>query len=183
MESSTADLMATEATPFPPGPVTDTLVVGCGNLLRGDDGVGPRLIHELWAASGSHAISPNGVELADGGTAGMDIAFKMRGVRRVIVIDAAATGSKPGTVFEVPGDELEELPPLEGLHTHLFRWDHALSFARWLLKDEYPTDVTVLLVEVEQVELGSDLSEAARSGMALIRRRLLRDLFDIDEEA
>lgn len=162
---------------FPARPATDTLVVGCGNLLRGDDGVGPVLIRELWEEFFDRAaVTPDGVELADGGTAGMDIAFKMRGVRRVILVDAAATGSTPGTVFEVPGDELEDLPPLEGLHTHLFRWDHALAFARWLLDDDYPDDVTVLLVEAEQVELGTALSPAARRGLEVVKDRIVSEL-------
>ncbi len=157
--------------------VTDTLVVGCGNLLRGDDGVGPVLVRELWEEWFDRAaVTPEGIELVDGGTAGMDVAFKRRGVRRVVLVDAAATGSEPGTVFEVPGEELEHLPPLEGLHTHLFRWDHALAFARWLLGDDHPDEVTVLLVEVESVELGAPLSAAARRGLDLVKDRLVREL-------
>ncbi|MEO2107544.1 MAG: hydrogenase maturation protease [Actinomycetota bacterium] len=156
------------------------MVVGCGNLLRGDDGVGPIVIRELWEGLGGLAITPGGVELVDGGTAGMDVAFKMRGVRRVIVIDAAATGAEPGTVFEVPGQALEDLPPLEGLHTHLFRWDHALAFARWLLKDEYPTDITVLLVEAVSVGLGDPLSEPARRGLDIVKQRIIDDVLGSD---
>lgn len=47
----------------------DTLIIGCGNLLRGDDGVGPILIRRLWEIG-----LPEGVRVADGGTAGMDVA-------------------------------------------------------------------------------------------------------------
>lgn len=156
------------------------MVVGCGNLLRGDDGVGPILIRELWEGLGGQAITDSGVELVDGGTAGMDVAFKMRGVRRVIVIDAAATGAAPGTVFAVPGEDLEDLPPLEGLHTHLFRWDHALAFARWLLEDEYPPEVDVLLVEVESVQLGAPLSAPARDGLEVVKRRIINEVLAED---
>lgn len=131
-----------------------TVVIGCGNLLRGDDAVGPLLIRALWSAE-----PPEHVLLVDGGTAGMDMAFKMHGARRVILIDAAATGSAPGTIFKVPGAELEELPPLEGLHSHQFRWDNALAFARWLLNDQYPKDITVFLIEVTSCNPGDDLTE------------------------
>ena len=62
----------------------DTLVIGCGNLLRGDDGVSPILIRRMWEIG-----LPAGVRVADGGTAGMDVAFKMRGADRVIIVDAA----------------------------------------------------------------------------------------------
>lgn len=170
----------TATAPLDPTPSTDTLVVGCGNLLRGDDGIGPILVRELWQGLGGHAVSATGVELVDGGTAGMDIAFKMRGVRRVVLVDAAATGAEPGTVFEVPGEELADLPPLEGLHTHLFRWDHALAFARWLLGDDHPQDVTVLLVEVDGVELGAPLSPAARAGLEVVKARLVAELLADD---
>lgn len=142
----------------PPG--CDVLVIGCGNLLRGDDGVGPVLVRHLWERG-----VPEGAKLVDGGTAGMDVAFQMRGARRVVIVDAAATGSAPGTMFRVPGSELAELPPLQGLHTHSFRWDHAIAFARWALGEDCPTDITVFLIEVAGVEMGADLSEPASAAM------------------
>jgi len=136
------------------------LVVGCGNLLRGDDGVGPVLVRHLWERG-----VPDGARLVDGGTAGMDVAFQMRGADRVVIVDAAATGSAPGTVFAVPGAELAELPPLQGLHTHSFRWDHAIAFARWALGADCPTDITVYLIEVAGVELGAELSAPVTAAM------------------
>lgn len=142
----------------PPG--CDVLVVGCGNLLRGDDGVGPVLVRHLWERG-----VPAGARLVDGGTAGMDVAFQMRGAGRVVIVDAAATGSAPGTLFRVPGAELAELPPLEGLHSHSFRWDHAIALARWALGDACPTDISVFLVEVAGVELGAELSEPVTAAM------------------
>lgn len=138
------------------------VVIGCGNLLRGDDGVGPICIRHLWETDGG---VPGGVVLVDGGTAGMDVAFKMKAARRVILIDAAATGAEPGTVFRVPGEELEALPPLEGLHTHSFRWDHALAFGRWLLADQYPADITVYLIEMARADPGADLTPAVAAAM------------------
>ena len=61
----------------------DTLVIGCGNLLRADDGVGPVLVRHMW----DRGLPPR-VRLADGGTAGMDVAFQMRGAKRVILGDS-----------------------------------------------------------------------------------------------
>lgn len=142
----------------PPG--CAVLVVGCGNLLRGDDGVGPILVRHLWERG-----VPDGLRLVDGGTAGMDVAFQMRGARRVVIVDASATGVAPGTIYRVPGAELAELPPLEGLHTHSFRWDHAIAFARWALADDCPTDITVFLIEAANVAIGVDLSPEVSAAM------------------
>ncbi|MFA5710240.1 hydrogenase maturation protease [Mycolicibacterium sp.] len=148
------------------------LVVGCGNLLRGDDGVGPVLVRHLWERG-----APEGARLVDGGTAGMDVAFQMRGAGQVVIVDAAATGAAPGTVFQVPGAELAELPPLQGLHTHSFRWDHAIAFARWALGDDCPTDITVFLIEAQGVDFGADLSEPVQAGMDAVIERIEADYF------
>ena len=141
-------------------PRNQIVVVGCGNILRGDDAVGPTLIRHLWEQG-----VPDEVTLVDGGTAGMDVAFKMRGARSVLLVDAATTGGEPGTIYRVPGREVEQLPPLEGLHSHQFRWDHALAFAHWLLGDEYPETITVFLIEIAQTEPGADLSPPVEKAM------------------
>jgi hydrogenase maturation protease len=148
----------------------ELLVVGCGNLLRADDGAGPILIRHLWELG-----VPDGVRLVDGGTAGMDVAFQMRGARRVVLIDACTTGAKPGTVFRVPGPRLEDLPPLSGLHTHSFRWDHALAFARWLLGDDYPSNVTVYLIEAASFTPGGELSPPVREAVAEVLSLIRND--------
>jgi|SRR5690349_17537426 len=146
------------------------LVIGCGNLLRGDDGVGPILIRHLW----QHGV-PGDVRLVDGGTAGMDVSFQMRGAQRVIIVDASTTGRKPGTVYRIPGPAVEELPALSGLHTHMFRWDNALAFARWLLGDGYPADVTVYLIEAENLAPGAPLSEQVAASMGTVLDLILAE--------
>nr|WP_281285860.1 hydrogenase maturation protease [Nocardioides humi] len=134
--------------------------------------MGPRLVRLLWQEG-----VPQGVRLADGGTAGMDVAFQMRGAARVVIVDAAATGAAPGTVYRVPGEELADLPPASGIHTHSFRWDHALAFARWLLGPHCPSDVTVFLVEVADVTHGADLSAPAQAGLETVAAMVRAEFF------
>ncbi|GAA4399360.1 hypothetical protein GCM10023147_36600 [Tsukamurella soli] len=141
-------------------PACDVLVIGCGNILRGDDAVGPALVRTLYAQG-----VPDSVRLIDGGTAGMDVAFAMRGAARVVLVDAAATGAEPGTVYRVPATELVDPPPAESVHSHNFRWDHALSLADWLLGPDRPTDVTVFLIEVGGCTPGDPLTPAVDAAM------------------
>ncbi len=168
-------MSTTVPVPEPPSPpVAPVLVVGCGNLLRGDDAVGPTLVRHLWERG-----VPEHVELVDGGTAGMDVAFKMRGRRLVVVVDAARTGAEPGTVFRVPGEELADLPPVDGLNLHAFRWDHALAVGRWLLKDAYPQQVVVYLIEAASVEPGAELTEPVRTAMHRVIDTVLTEVAPI----
>lgn len=150
--------------------IPHTVVVGCGNLIRGDDAVGPVLVRML-----ADRELPKGVRLVDGGTAGMDVAFALRGARRAIVIDASRVGVAPGTVHRVPGSELVDLePPRGGLHQ--FRWDQALGFAQWLLKDEYPRDVTVWLVEGQSFGPGEPLSDPVAEAVARVADLILSEV-------
>ena len=154
-------------------PTCDLLVIGCGNLLRGDDAVGPILVRTLW----TRGVPPQ-VRLVDGGTAGMDVAFAMRGAARVVIVDACRTDAEPGTVYRVPAAELTRLPPLE-LHTHSFRWDHALSFADWLLGPARPTDITVYLIEALSLKPGDELTPPVKDALDQVVSLIERDHIEL----
>ena len=149
------------------------LIIGCGNLLRGDDAFGPVMIRRLWEEG-----LPAGVRCADGGTGGMDVAFQMRGVERVILLDACVSGAAPGSLFRVPAEQVATTPPLTGMNLHAFRWDHALAFAKWLLKEEYPQQIDVYLAEAAALEFGAPLSaeieQAAEKLMPLLRAEMAK---------
>jgi len=72
-------------------------------------------------------------------------------------------------------DALADLPPLDGLHSHNLRWDHALSFGAWLLGPHRPTDVTVYLVEGESYEPGAPLSPRVEVAMLAVADLVRRD--------
>ncbi len=148
-------------------PSSRVVIVGCGNLLRGDDAVGPVLIRELLSLD-----LPSDVTLVDGGTAGMDVAFRMRGADFAILVDASTTGSEPGTIFRIPGSEVEQLPSLDAIHSHAFRWDHSLALAHWLLGDQFPKDVVVYLIEAENLMIGDPISSKVRLAMDQVSKMI-----------
>jgi len=144
-------------------------VIGCGNINRCDDGVGSAVLRTL--AVRELAREP-AVRLLDAGTDGVAVMFAARGCRSLIVVDACRSGSAPGAVFEVPGAELEPsaTPPVG---THEFRWDHALHAGRRVFED-FPADVTVLLVEAASVELGTALSPPVAAAAVKVADRVER---------
>lgn len=131
------------------------VIIGCGNLNRSDDGVGVRVIHELRAHWSSQL--PLGVKLFDAGTGGMEVMFQARGASSLIIVDACRSGSPPGAVFELPGDEIDGAHE-PGYSLHDFRWDHAVYAGRRIFGSAFPSDLTVYLVEAESLDLGTELS-------------------------
>ena len=154
------------------------VVIGCGNPNRLDDGAGVDVLRLLEARGiGRDA---QGVRLLVAGTDGMATMFAARGCRTLIVVDACRSGSEPGAVFEVQGGELEQRSQ-PSLNLHDFRWDHALFAGKQIFREQFPSDVVVLLIEVQTTEFGIGLSEPVSSAVAkvadrvegLIRSRLL----------
>lgn len=72
----------------------------------------------------------------------------------------AASGSEPGTLFELSGSDLEGLPPPKGVSLHSVRFDHAIALGRSMLEDEYPARVTACLIEGGTFGVGKGLSPA-----------------------
>ena len=134
-------------------------IIGCGNSNRCDDGVGVFIAQSLQSHLRAH---PRGdVRVFDAGTGGMDVMFQARGAHKLIIIDAAKSGSDPGAIFEVPGEQLAaDHEPVFSLHD--FRWDHALAAGRKIFREQFPNDVTVYLIESQRLDLGLDLSDPVR---------------------
>jgi hydrogenase maturation protease len=130
-------------------------IIGCGNLNRCDDAVGVLIAQRLQQYLRTHPRDR--VQVYDCGTAGMDVMFRARGSTSLVIIDASATGSEPGAIYKVPGAVLEQLPePSYSLYD--FRWDHAIAAGRKIYQDEFPQDVTVYLIEAQNLGFGLELS-------------------------
>jgi len=82
--------------------VERVLILGLGNPLLGDEGVGVRVVEALKALA-----LPEGVAVVEGGTAGLGLIALMEGYQRVIVVDAADMGYPPGSVQRFAPAEVE----------------------------------------------------------------------------
>lgn len=131
-------------------------VIGCGNTNRSDDAAGVLVAQRLMAALEETPV--DGVQVFDAGTSGMDTMFQARGSDALIIVDANISDSEPGSIFEVPGRELDNAYDA-AYSLHDFRWDHALHAGKKIFGDEFPEDVTVYLIEVKSTELGLEQSE------------------------
>jgi len=88
-----------------------TLVVGLGNILMGDEGVGVHVIRALERQS-----LPEGVECLDGGTGGFVLLEPLEAADRILMIDAAADDTPPGTVKRTTPRFSRDYPPTLTAH-------------------------------------------------------------------
>lgn len=128
-------------------------VLGLGNLVHRDDGVGVHAIQRLQR----DGRVPAGVVLLDGGTQGLSLLPHLNGLDRLIVIDAVDTGEAPGVVMRFAGSVLDGLPGKPSVHQLGFA---DLMIAMKLL-GESPADVVVFGVQPSSVEWGAELTESA----------------------
>ncbi len=140
-------------------------VIGCGNLNRCDDAVGVMIAQKLQEIFKDKKL--NNLHIYDCGTAGMEVMFQARGSTKLIIIDACSTESEPGTIYKVPGEELEELPEAS-YSLHDFRWDNALAAGRKIFKEDFPNDVTVYLIEAENLGLGLEISLSLKESVTKV---------------
>ena len=80
-----------------------TLVLGIGNTLLSDEGIGIHVIHAL----PNHLADEDAVELLDGGTLSFTLAGPIAATTALIVVDAAQIQSAPGTVRVLEGAEMK----------------------------------------------------------------------------
>ncbi|WGT67570.1 hydrogenase maturation protease [cyanobacterium endosymbiont of Epithemia clementina EcSB] len=150
-------------------------IIGCGNLNRSDDAVGVVISQKLQRFLVEHHVS--NVRVYDCGTAGIEVMFQARGSEKLIIIDACSTNSSPGTIFEVPGEELENLPtPSYNLHD--FRWDHALAAGRKIFKKNFPQEVIVYLIEAKNLELGLELTPPIQKAAVVVLEKLKKQVLN-----
>jgi hydrogenase maturation protease len=88
-----------------------TLVLGLGNVLMGDEGIGVYVVRAIEA----HTL-PEGVECLDGGTGGFTLLEPLEGAGRIILIDAANDGNPVGTITRTTPRFSRDYPPTITAH-------------------------------------------------------------------
>ncbi|MBN1270522.1 MAG: hydrogenase maturation protease [Kiritimatiellae bacterium] len=128
------------------------LIIGLGNPLMSDEGIGPRIVAEL----AKRADLPEGVDILDLGTGGMSVLHAIAGRRRLIAIDCAVMGEEPGTIRRFRPEEADSTKFLSGLSLHEGDLFKTLELSRFL--GECPEDVVIFGIEPKSLAPGEQLS-------------------------
>ncbi|UCC22609.1 MAG: HyaD/HybD family hydrogenase maturation endopeptidase [Planctomycetota bacterium] len=128
------------------------LVLGIGNILLRDEGVGVRVIERMRDMS-----LPENVELVDGGTAGADLLDVLAERRKVIIIDAMQSDSEPGAIVRFTAEDLLRRPDQPTTSLHELGIAETLIMTRQLGCE--PRDVVVFGIKPKNIDPGLELSE------------------------
>lgn len=146
-----------------------TLVLGVGNLLLTDDGVGVRVVERLLE---THSL-PEEVQVVDGGTCGLDLLPFLVGVEKLIVVDAANLGQPPGTIRRMVGEEVPVFLS-QKLSPHEINLPELLFSAK--LTDIYPPEVVVLGIQPQSLETSLDLTPPVAAQVDELVTRVLEEI-------
>ena len=150
-------------------------ILGFGNPVREDDGVGIFVVDEL-----KKRIDDPNIEIIDMGTSAFEILFRLQGRDKIILIDAVInTGEAVGTLFKLPASEIDaqvQDDPLVFLHR--LKWDQALSYAKKIFPDDLTEDIHAALCGWRPEEDTIGVFQAAGAQVSNFREGILAHQID-----
>lgn len=148
-----------------------TLVLGVGNTILTDEGVGPWVVERL------RALNPDapGITWMDGGTLSFSIAAPVEDAEHLIVVDATELKAEPGTVQVFVDEDMDRMLGGHGRSIHEVGLMDLLNIAR--LTERLPQRRALVGIQPDVVDWGTEptpavgaaMSEAARAVAALIQ--------------
>jgi hydrogenase maturation protease len=143
------------------------LILGIGNLILRDEGVGVHAVREL-----ERKQLPAHVEVIDGGTYLMDLLSIIQEAERIIVIDALKGGGEPGTIYRVTPDDLMGETE-RTLSLHQVGLLEVLGMVRQLGGDP---QVVIIGVEPKEISWGMELTPEVEAKLPKVIETVLGEL-------
>ena len=145
------------------------LVLGLGNPLRGDDGVGPRLVEELTCRG-----LQNGKAALDVATGGLELIQVLEGWKRVVVIDAACVGQEPGQFVRFTPDEACLAQTADSFSFHHAGLSEVLALAQAMGRDL--PEMVIFGVQPAEVGWREGLSPAVEAALPALAEAVLEEI-------
>jgi len=151
------------------------LILGLGNLLCGDDGLGVAAVEEIHR----RYRLPDGVRVLDGGTLGLTLLAHFEDAEDVILVDAIQADGPAGSLVRLEGDEVA--PAVRNrLSVHQIGVADLLDGLRLL--DAFPNRLTLLGLVPERMELEIALSEPVGSNLQLLVAEIVKEAAQLGYE-
>ena len=145
------------------------LILGLGNLLQCDDGIGCRVAQEL-----ERRALPDDVEVIDGGAPGVGLLNLLEGRRRAIIIDAAEMGIAPGEFKRFGTEDVLLTGSAQRISLHRTGIADALALAREL-KIQLP-EIIFFGIQPALIDWQDGLSPQAQAAMPRVIEAILNEV-------
>jgi len=149
-------------------------VIGVGNLLLGDEGVGVHTVAEL-----KKNILPPAVKVIDGGTAGIDLLYHLEDANYAIIVDCIQADAAAGTIFRIPFEELATGSPAETVSLHDLSLKDMLFLAKYL--GRLPPTV-IYGVQPETVRFSDQPSQSVRGAIPRLIELIKEEICNLMKE-
>jgi hydrogenase maturation protease len=141
------------------------LILGIGNYLMGDEGLGVHFINQL-----RPELEPGLADLLDGGTAGFQLMEYLEAYPNVILIDATLDGKPAGTIQLIKPRFSKDFP--SAMSTHEIGLKDLIEGLALL--DKFPT-IHLFIVSIEKIQpLSTELSPEIRNALPALKERVLQ---------
>lgn len=151
------------------------LVIGMGNVLMQDEGIGVRAVEELE----SHYVIPDEISILDGGTTGMELFEPIRACTHLVVADGVNTGDPYGTIVRIANKEIPAFFQTK-ISNHQLGLSDLLALLQ--LKSEMPEHVAIIGMVPHSLENKLGLSAAAKAGLKHMVIGLVNELASLGVE-
>jgi hydrogenase maturation protease len=143
-------------------------VLGIGNLLLKDEGIGVHLVQEL-----ASIVDASNVAIIDGGTSPDIMSLVDPNIDKLIIIDAVKGGYKPGTVYRFSSDDLD-LDSVSPVSVHDIGVLESLRMMALL--DRQPKSTVIIGIEPREIDFGLDLSPEVEQRLPEIIKLVLQEI-------
>lgn len=127
-----------------------TLIVGIGNALRTDDGIGIRVTETL--RNKNLGLNVDIIE----GLSGIDLIGTFRGYDRVIIVDAMKSNQEPGSIQVFSLGDLHSRKITHTFSSHDLDISGLLNLGKEIFPDHMPDDVVIIGIEADDITTFSD---------------------------
>jgi hydrogenase maturation protease len=145
------------------------VVLGVGNLIMGDEGLGVRCVERLEAAG----TLPAGVTVIDGGTSTNELLGDLEDLDLLVIVDAVVTGGAPGSLIRLEGDRIPS-----ALSNKLSPHQHGINdlLGHLQLLDREPGRVVLHGAMPARIALGMELSPEIEAVMPELMARVVAEV-------
>jgi hydrogenase maturation protease len=153
------------------------LVLGLGNILLKDEGVGVHIAQML-----QELALPHNVEVVDGGTASLDVLLLAPGIEKLVVIDALRAGKEAGTIYKarLKSEERDKLEQIfssgSRISLHQVGLIDALAIAERM--NCAPKEIAIIGIEPKKIDCGLELTDDVKQKIPEIINTVLKEIED-----